>query len=86
MFQNRTKERPSHGVQVPPLARFTQPSDYRNNPTRLALHRSVVRSVPGNCLRPASSTLHTLASGTANSYLLTPCPMSIWIADGVQCM
>jgi len=44
-----------------------QPSDDTGNPASLALHGSAPRSVPGSCLSPMSSTLHTPASGAADA-------------------
>jgi len=44
-----------------------QPSGERANPMLLPLHRSAARALPGSCLFPASSTLHTPASGAADS-------------------
>jgi len=43
-----------------------QPSVRRANPMLYALHGSAARALPGTCLLPASSTLHTPASGAAD--------------------
>jgi len=47
-----------------------QPSGGRTTPPLLALQRSAARALPGTCLVPWSSTLHTPASGAADSYPL----------------
>jgi len=44
-----------------------QPSDYRTKPQLLAIYGSAARALPGSCLLPASSTLHTPASGAADA-------------------
>jgi len=44
-----------------------QPSGGRTNPQLLVLHRSAARALPGTCLLPPSSTLHTPASGAADA-------------------
>jgi len=44
-----------------------QPSVYRANPMRPALHGSAARTLPGSCLSPPSSTLQTPASGAADA-------------------
>jgi len=45
-----------------------QPSGAHANPTLLVLHGSAARALPGSCLVPLSSTLHTPASGAADSW------------------
>jgi len=44
-----------------------QPPAVRGEPTFLALQRSAARILPGSCLCPTSSTLHTPASGAADA-------------------
>jgi len=44
-----------------------QPPDASKSPVVLALQRSAARTLPGNCLLPSSSTLHTPASGAADA-------------------
>jgi len=43
-----------------------QPSGARDLPMHLSLHGSAARALPGSCLLPWSSTLHTPASGAAD--------------------
>jgi len=43
-----------------------QPSAVSGDPALLAIYRSAARALPGICLVPASSTLHTPASGAAD--------------------
>jgi len=47
-----------------------QPPGARDTQTRSALQRSAARALPGSCLLPPSATLHTAASGAADS-----CPL-----------
>jgi len=44
-----------------------QPSAASCEPALLALQRSAARTLPGTCLCPTSSTLHTPASGAADA-------------------
>jgi len=43
-----------------------QPPAVQGEPTSLALQRSAARALPGSCLCPPSSTLHTPTSGAAD--------------------
>jgi len=47
-----------------------QPPTVAGNATFLALQESAARALPGTCLSPLSSTLHTPASGAADA-----CPL-----------
>jgi len=49
-----------------------KPSGAHAAPTRIALQGSAARTLPGSCLLPASSTLHTPASGAADR-----CPLGV---------
>jgi len=44
-----------------------QPPGASGDPASLALQGSAARALPGTCLSPASSTLHTPASGAADA-------------------
>jgi len=44
-----------------------QPSDVLGDPAFLARQRSAIRTLPGTCLLPPSSTLQTPASGAADA-------------------
>jgi len=48
----------------------TQPSDIPGNPTHVASQGSAARALPGSCLCSLSCTLHTPASGAADSQAL----------------
>jgi len=47
-----------------------QPPGRRDTPTRPAIYRSAARALPSSCLFSLSSTLHTPASGAADSCTL----------------
>jgi len=49
-----------------------QPPSARANPTLLTLQGSAARALPGSCLVPPSSTLHTPASGAADAWAFGP--------------
>jgi len=56
-----------------------QPSGDRANPTLPAIYRSAARALPGSCLLPPSSTLHTPASGAADSCTLGAALNKLWL-------
>ena len=60
-----------------------QPSSVRGDPRLLPLNRSAARTLPGTCLFPLSSTLHTPASGAANACLLGRIKISVFTLSDV---
>jgi len=57
-----------------------QPSDVRGTPRLLPLYRSAARALPGTCLSPASSTLHTPASGAVEAQR-SAAPIALYAAQ-----
>ena len=58
----------------PVLTRNPPTSKQPRRPEAPTLHGSAARALPGSCLVPASSTLHTPASGAADARRSAPTP------------